>query len=218
MTLFNDLSERLTVIQNDLLAKAIMVNRLHYVLGQTITFTEDSASEAVGSLQNRATNLPTLSCLSARVLTKQIKGAMTDLLTDLTKDLLGLFNWELRHKRQETWLLCLLTHLILCTCVEIIQVQVDAFIVFRTEHSSVDPETVRRCGTEICRRLETVVLEHSWKLIRGKLKTLLRKRNPFKYGYQTEEVEVDGGVEKEAEMNLINEFRDIMSDQGKHLL
>ena len=88
LTLLNDMSKRLTTIQNDLLAKAIMVNRLHYVLGRTITFSADSVSEAVASLQNVATNLPPLSRLTARVLTKQMKGAMNDLLNDLTKELL----------------------------------------------------------------------------------------------------------------------------------
>jgi hypothetical protein len=211
LTLLNDMSKRLTTIQNDLLAKAIMVNRLHYVLGQTITFSADSVSEAVASLQNVATNLPPLSRLTARVLTKQMKGAMNDLLNDLTKELLDKYNWELRHKRPETWLLCLLTHLILCICAELVQIQVDAFIVFRISQGGGDPETIRRFGTEVCRRLENVVLEHSWDLIRGKLKTLLRKRNPFKYGLD------EGGVQKEAELNLVNELRQLMNDHGNRL-
>ena len=212
LTLVNDVSKRLTFIQNDLLIKAIMVNRLHYVLGQSITFSADSVFEAVTSLQNVATNLPQLSDLTARVLTRQMKGAMNDLLGDLTKELLDQFNWELRNKGPETWLLCLLTHFILCMCAEQVQMQVDAFIVFRIDHGG-DPVTIRRAGTEVCRRLENVVLEHSWDLIRGKLRTLLRNRNPFKYGYQMDE----GGVQKEAELNLVNEFRQIMSNHGNRL-
>lgn len=202
------------MIQNDLLVKAIMVNRLHYVLGQTITFSADSIVEAITSLQNIATNLPSLSHVSARVLTRQMKGAMNDLLNDLTKELLDQYNWELRHKRPETWLLCLLTHLILCMCAEQVQTAVDGFIFLRISHGGGDPTTIRRCGTEVCRRLETVTLDHSWDLIRGKLKTLLRKRNPFKYGYQIDE----SGIQKESELNLVNEFRQIMSDHGSHLL
>ena len=108
-------------------------------------------------------------------------------------------------------MLCLLTHLILCICAELVQIQVDAFIVFRISQGGGDPETIRRFGTEVCRRLENVVLEHSWDLIRGKLKTLLRKRNPFKYGLD------EGGVQKEAELNLVNELRQLMNDHGNRL-
>lgn len=189
-----------------------MVNRLHYILGQTITFSDESVSEAVRSLQNVATNLPPLSRLTARVLAKQMKGAMNDLLEDLTKELLDKFNWNLRNNEPETWALCLLTHLILCMCAELVQVQVDAFIVFRIDGGG-DPVTIRQIGTEVCRRLEMVTLEHSWELIRGKLKTLLRKRNPFKYGYQLNE----GGVQNEAELNLVNDFLQLKIDHGNCL-
>jgi len=191
-----------------------MINRLHYVLGQTITFSIDSIDKAVTSLRNAAPNLPRRSCVSARVLTKQMKGAMNDLLNDLTKELLDQYNWELRNKRPETWALCLLTHLILCICAEQVQIQVDAFIVLRISHGDCDPETIRRCGTEVCRRLENVVLGHSWDLIRGKLKTLLSKRNPFKYGYHQMN---EGGVENEAERNLVNDFLQLKIDHGNCL-
>jgi hypothetical protein len=136
---------------------------------------------------------------------------MNDLLDGFTKKLLDHYNRELREKRQETWLLCLLTHLILCMCAEQVQAQVDSFIVFRIQDGACDPIALRNCGTEVCRRVEHVVLEHSWILLRGKLKALLRKRNPFKYMYQVGE----GEVLKETELNLVNEIRQVMSDHGK---
>jgi hypothetical protein len=187
-----------------------MVNRLHYVLGRAVTFTTDSIDEAVTSLHKIVPDLPSRSNVSARALTRQVKGTMNDLLIDMTKDLLDQYNWELRDKRPETWVLCILTHLILCMCAEEIQIQVDSFIVWRVSHGDCDPEDIRRRGTEVSRRLENVVLEHSWDLIRGKLKTRLRKRNPFKYGYQVNE----GGVQKEAEMNLVNDLRQLKTDHG----
>jgi hypothetical protein len=136
---------------------------------------------------------------------------MNDLLHDFTKELLDQYNRELRDKRQETWLLCLLTHLILCMCAEQIQTQVDSFIVFRIQKGDCDPVVLRNCGTEVCRRVEHVVLAHSLILLRGKLKTLLRKHNPFKHTYQVGE----GKVLKESELNLVNEIRQVMSNHSK---
>jgi hypothetical protein len=210
-------TKKLTVKQNDLLAKAIMVNRLHYVLGKIITFSANSVDKAVDSLREVAPNLPSRPYVSARILTKQMKGAMNDLLNDLTKELLDQYNSELRNKKPETWALCLLTHFILCMCAEEVQAQVDGFIVFRISRSNCDAETIRRCGTEVCRRLENVVLEHSWDLIRGKLKDRLRKRNPFRYKYQMNEGKVEGGIQKEAELKLVNEIRQFLSDYGSRL-
>jgi hypothetical protein len=136
---------------------------------------------------------------------------MNDLLYDSTKELLDQYNRELRDKRQETWLLCLLTHLILCMCAEQVQTQVDSFIAFQIQRGACDPVALRNCGTEICRRVEHVVLAHSLVLLRGKLKTLLGRRNPFKYKYQVGE----GEALKETELNLVNEIRQVMSDHGK---
>lgn len=188
-----------------------MVNRSHYVLGRVVYFSSGSVDKAIRSLQNIATDLPPRSHISSRLLTKQMKGAMTDILKDLTTDLLGQYNRELRDKRPETWLLCLMTHLILCMCAEQVQWQVDTFIVFRILNGGCDPVAIRKCGTEVCRRLEHVVLEHSWDLVRGKLKTLLRNRNPFKYGYQV----IEGDSPKETERDLVNVIRQVMSDHSK---
>ncbi len=189
-----------------------MVNRLHYVLGSNIYFSLDSIDQAVTRLQNAATDLPSRSRISARVLTKQIKWAMNDLLEEFMTDLLDQYNKELLAKRPETWLLCLMTHLVLSMCAEQVQSQVDSFIPFQISKGGCDPVTLRKCGTEVCRRLENVVLEHSWDLIRGKLKTLLKKRNPFKYGYQVEE----GDLPKETEVNLVNEIRQVMMEHSKY--
>jgi len=95
-------------------------------------------------------------------------------------------------------------------CAEQIQNQVDSFIVFRIQKGACDPTIIRKLGAEVCRRVENIVLNHMWVLIRGKLKSLLTKKNPFKYGYKV----VEGQVPKETEMTVINEIRKVMNEHG----
>src|SRR5208282_4174347 len=117
---------------------------------------------------------------SSRVLGRQIKGAMKLLSEELTQDVLTGLDWELKQKNPQSWALCLCTRLILCICVEELQVAVDGFVYFMISHGGAkDPKYVRECGAQICKRLEFKTLLHSWLLLNGVLKGILKNRNPF---------------------------------------
>jgi hypothetical protein len=204
-------NKKLIMRQHNLLGKAIMINRIRYVMGRTICFSDASVSEAVANLQHMSTNPPSLSFLSARVLTRQIKGTLDRLLEDLTKELLDDFTWELKQKRTETWPVCLCTLLVLCLIAEEVQMAVNGFVPFKISKGDTgDSELIRQYGIEVCRRLETQILEHCWVLLTGKLKGMLKKHNPFRHGYTTD----DKFVQTQAQRNLIDDLRQVLSDHG----
>jgi hypothetical protein len=203
-------TQKLNLSQKNLLCKAIMVNRIQYVKGIRIAFSEDSASKAVENLINPPANLPSGPFLSARTLNRQIKGILNLLLEDLQKDFLDEFDWELRRKENDTWALCLCSYLAFAMCVERLQIAVDGFVQFQISKGDRDPKLIQQYGTEICRRLEKCTLEHAWLLLTGKLRSLLKTNNPFKYGVPKEK----NSSKNESEMNLVNDLRQIMIDHG----
>ena len=133
-----------------------MVNCIHYVMSRIITFSDDSAHEAIGSLQNPPTVLLSQRTISARLLNRQIKGAMNLLLQELTRDLLEGLNWEVRRKTRESWALCFCANLILCMCVEQLQVAIDALVIYKISCEGRDPALTHKSGIEICRGLGCV--------------------------------------------------------------
>jgi hypothetical protein len=205
------LRKMLIMMQNNLLRKAIMVNRLHYAKAQLLTFSEDSASEALKNLQNPPA-IPLPPNLSARMMNRQIKGGFHLVLEDLQPKVIDDFDWELRHKRKDTWALCLCTFLVLCLCVEEIQVAVDGFAQYKISNEGGNPTLIRQFATEICRRLEKETLGHTWYLLTGKMDGL-KRHNPFRYGFSAD----DKSTRSVSEIKLVNDLRQIMSDHGNWL-
>jgi hypothetical protein len=182
-------------------------------MGRRIIFNEGSATNAVSNLQHQS-EIPPLPSLSARVLNRQIKGVMNILLEDLTKEVLQELDWQLRQKETETWMICLCTFLVLYMCAEEIQVAVDAFVIFKAPSEDRYPNPISQRGTEVCSKLEKETLEHSWLLLNGILKRILKKCNPFRYGYGLE----DEPGQNEAEVKLVKDLRRLMMDHGNCLL
>lgn len=201
------LNLKLTVIQNTLVRKAIMVNRIHYVKAQYLTFSEDSGSEALKNLQNPLEFPPPLDFLTAIIMNSQIKAALNSLLEDQQKGLIEEFDWELRRKGNDTWAICLCAYLVISLTVEELQVAVDGFAQFKTSKGG-DPILIHNYATEICRRLEKNVLEHAWFLLHSKINGL-KKRNSFVHGFPAGE-----SNRSKSEVKLIQDLGQIMSDHG----
>ena len=186
-----------------------MVNSIHYIKGILITFSEDSASKVLENLHNPPANPPQF--LSAKLLSHQLKGAFTYILGDLQKRVLQDFHWELQPKQKNNWAICLCTFLVLCICVEQIQVTLDGFVLDKISQEVKDPlaaNKLRECGVEVCRRLDKCVLEHFWILVQGKLNGITRKHNIFIYGCSID----DGPSHKQSEVDLVNDIYQIMTD------
>jgi hypothetical protein len=139
---------------------------------------------------------------------------MNSLLEDLTKEVLEGLDKQLRQKKTKAWAICLCIFLVLCMCAEEIEVAVDAFVIFKASSEDGHPNPIVQDGTEACGKLEKETLEHSWLLLNGILKRILKKHNPFRYGYGIG----DEPSQNEAEVNLVKDIRQLMIDHGNRLM
>jgi hypothetical protein len=193
-----------------------MMNRIQYVMGRHIVVNSNSSLNHVESLEHQS-EFPPMASLSARVLTRQIKGIMNLLLEDLTKKVLQELDWQLRKRGTEYGLIYLCTFLVLCMCAEELQVAIDGFVLFKSSSKSPsgdgDPSHIVQRGTEACSKLEKETIENSWILLNAILKRILKKHNPFRY---RSEMECEPG-QNEAKANLMKDLRQLMVDHGNHM-
>ncbi len=121
---------------------------------------------------------------------------------------------RLRNPKDWPWAVSLLTHLLLCTCVEQIQVAVDAFAFSELPRAGSDPAAAQQEGRDVARLLEQWTLEHSWLFLEGILGGPTKKHHPFT-------AEGPMGREcglSEAEKNLVTDIRWILNDHGDSFL
>lgn len=201
---------KLIVQQSNLLRNAVMMNRIQYVMGRQIVVYEASALDAAKSLERQSESHHQASP-SARALTRQIKAIMQLLLEDLARKVLEGLDWQLRQKKTEYGAVCLCAFLALCMSAEDLQVSLDAFALFMSTRkpSTGDGDPSQR-GTEACGNLEEQALNHSWILLNGILKRMLKKHNRFRNGGDIECV----SGENEANINLMNDLRKLMASHG----
>jgi hypothetical protein len=193
----------------------IKITTIYHLLACRFLFTKESSLETVGIPQYQSPILPSQRSNSSRVLNRQIKAALHLLLKEWIPEALLELDGRLRHQEKEMWTSCLCAHLLLCTCVEQIQVAVDAFILSNLS-SEGDPGPIRHCGLDISRSLEKRTLEHSQLLLDGLLKGIIKKHNPFEAGAQMNDEEaIDEVGLNEAERTLANELQQITNDHSK---
>lgn len=150
---------------------------------------------------------------SSRVLNRQIKAALYGILKKLMPEALKELDGRLRRQEKGSWAVSLLTHLLLCICVEQIQLAVDAFVLAMIDSEGADHIYIRQGGRDVCRSLEQRTLDHSWLLLEGILKGITKKDNPFK---ASAEINDESGM-NEAEKNLVNDIRQIAIDHSNSL-
>jgi hypothetical protein len=133
------------------------------------------------------------------------------MLKNLVPEVLKILDGRLRNQEKETWAASLLTHLLLCSCVELIQVAIDASLVGKKPIEGMGDVYTRQHARNISHGLEQITLEHTWSLVDGILKGLTKRGNAFKIGLQTD----DQSGMNEAEINLVADIRQIAMDYSK---
>jgi hypothetical protein len=198
------MNQELNWRQDVLLRKAIKIAELYILMGKRFIFSTQTPLDAVEGIK-------ALPYETSRLLNRQIKSALYHHLKKLVPEALCFLDGRLRQQpKKGPWAVSLLTHLLLCTCVELIQIAVDAFVFSTISSTGSDHIYVRRSGRETCRSLEQMMLNHTWLLLEGVLNGITKKRNPFKVGAQMNE---ELGL-NEAETNLVNDIRQIVIDHG----
>jgi hypothetical protein len=190
--------------QEGLLGKGINIFWMNYMMQRRLAFSEDSAIEAIQSLQNPSNVLPHQPFITAALLNGQIKALINLLLKEYIGDFFGGLEWRLRNSRT-SWAICFCANIILCMLVEQVQIAIDAIVVDKIS-SSRDAADTRKGRIESCQALEELPMKYSWTLYSG----IQRKYNRIKYGCLAE----NNSAQNDGEAGLVNNFRKLISDHG----
>jgi hypothetical protein len=190
--------------QDPSLRKAIKIAELYILMGKRFIFSTQPPLDAIEGIK-------ALPYETSRLLDRQIKSALYLQLKKLIPGALRDLDGRLRqHPKKWPWAVSLLTYLLLCTSVELIQVAVDAFVFSTISSAGSDHIYVLQDGRETSRRLERMTSEHWWLLLEGVLNGITKKCNPFKVGAQMND---ESGLNEE-DTNLVNDIRQIVIDHG----
>ena len=189
-----------------------MLYAMHYFMSRVIIFTRTSAEEVVTSLRAPKMLLYERT-LASKLLNLQLKVAMYAVMRDMTRDVLEGLDRELRRKgKQSSWAGAFSVVLILCMCIEALQVAVDSF----TVAFGCGTPSFRESAIEIMRISEVHTFEHILILFHGAYRTARSKRlgfNPIRDGLAVDE---KNGV-TQGEADLVHDIRRIMKCHGKYL-
>lgn len=184
-------------------------------MSRNITFTKNSAEKAAARLR-RPQVLPSAEVLTSTLLNLQVKQAMQSLLRDMTKAVLeGLETTILRLKTKAHWAETFCILLVLCMCIEAVQVASDRYA---TAALLKHPE----CGLsrlEICQALDDKLFKELTGIFHMVYKTYKAKGNrksrigfnPIHNGLV---VHQDEGITQQM-VDLVNEIKLIMTAYGK---
>src|ERR1700738_1249385 len=136
-------------------------------MSRIFTFNSQSAISAIAKLQNSSTVLPSQPDISARVLNRQLKGALTILYEELLRDLLQDLENEYKSKDRNSCVLCFCTNLILCLIVEQLQNAIDGLVIYNISRKGEDPACAVERATRGCQQLEELPIKYSWTMFFG---------------------------------------------------
>lgn len=176
-------------------------------MGRDINLTVESVATAVENLRNPSPLLPSQPEVSARVLVRQIKTAMTLIYKDLLRGVLEGLETEYRSDTRTSAAIAFCTNLILCLVVGELQTVFDGLIIYNIFEEGEDPTRATERGVECCRAVEDVLIFYSWKLFFANC----RKYNPIK-------CPIDGASDQDQGVaGLGDDFRKILQEFGKFL-
>jgi hypothetical protein len=180
------------------------------VMSRRFTFSQQSAATAIGRLQNSSRVPASQLDISARVLNKQLKGALRILYEERLEDLLQGLENEYKAKTRKSWILCFCMNLILCLIVGQLQIAIDGLVMYNISEKGKDPACTIKSGTKTCQQLEELPIKYSWTMFFGMYKSY----NPIKNGCLPD----DGSGQNQGEAELINTFAQMINDNGNHSL
>jgi hypothetical protein len=193
-----------------------MFYAMHYFMSRIIIFTKDSAEKAVEGLR-RPHKLNFAQTLTSTLLNLQIKQAMQGLLSTTSNAVLESLDCAMSGpKTKAAWADIFCAILILCMCIEAVQVASDSYAMAAIRK---DP----KCGLsrmDICRRLDEEPFKHLTEIFHMAYKTAKASRksssigfNPIHSGLR---VNLDEGVTPQM-VKLVSDIKAIITAYGKDL-
>jgi len=173
-----------------------MLYAMFYFMTRSITFTEASAEEIIRSIQH-PTQFRYKRDRSARLITRQIKQVMSVLLHQTTADVLDGLEREIRSRDKLAWGTSFCIILILCMCVEMVQVAADVRIVRKMVTASPHPAVTRDISIDLCRKLDDIPMAQCIGIFHALHRTKKPKigpRNEHGFNPLRDGLEIDSGA------------------------
>jgi len=191
-----------------------MLYAMHYFMSRMIIFTKDSAEKAVERIR-RPHKLNFAQILTSTLLNLQIKQAMQGLLLETTEAVLSGLDGKISGRKKADWADNFCVILILCMCIEAVQVASDSHAMAALRKDS-------KCGLSrinICRLLDEKPFKHLAEIFhmcyntkRANLKSHVGL-NPIRNGLRVDLVE---GITPQM-VKLVNDVKAIMNTYGKDI-
>jgi hypothetical protein len=195
-----------------------MLYAMHDFMGRVITIADCTGYRGF-EYPDTAKELTYDFEVTSKILNRQLKHAMHLVLQDTTRDVLDRLERELKTRTKESWAPCFCTILILCICIEELQIAVDGFAVHQATRRSKTNGFSRASGFETSRRLDDLLYNNCKTLfhaIHNSYKSRAGRRNE-KGGFNpirdTYDVNEKDGV-TQAMHDLVGEVHEILGDSG----
>ncbi|CZR58090.1 uncharacterized protein PAC_07980 [Phialocephala subalpina] len=135
-----------------LVQNALRLHTIHYFMSTLITFSEESAEKVSRSIRNYDALLEPY--LSSRLLNRQIKYVMHKLHREITIEVLEGLERSLRARTKDSWGPSFCTILILCLCIEDLQIAADTMVVCDMLKKGTESKYTRDQSYQVCLALD----------------------------------------------------------------
>lgn len=135
--------------------RALSIYSMHYVMTRHLCITRQS----IISLQPFGLVPQDMPWLTPRVLARQIKSVVDELIMREMQQLFDLFSKSLKPKARREWAPCLAAFLVLCLYMEAVEATADNFVVTQNEvnaRSERAPEYQRKFALDTCKEVENM--------------------------------------------------------------
>ncbi|KAF4632185.1 hypothetical protein G7Y89_g5942 [Cudoniella acicularis] len=144
----------------------MMLYAARYFLATTIGYTSESAIQVLKTVRKPSQREWNINPIS-HLLNRQIKSVMHLLLRELTRDVLEDLEKELRTRSKTVWGVCFSVVLILCLCMEDVQIGVSGAVMHKKLHGPEDEVPSTASVIDTCRKLDELPFGHIMALFHG---------------------------------------------------
>ncbi|KAF7548423.1 hypothetical protein G7046_g8681 [Stylonectria norvegica] len=135
--------------------RSLSIYCMHYIMTHHLCLTRNTidALSSTGRVPQNNSNV------TSRVLSRQIKSIVDEMMMREVSQLFELFNKSLKPKSRREWAPCLAAFLVLCLFMEAVEVSADVFVVAENKVSmdnGSQPEYKRSLALDICKEVENM--------------------------------------------------------------
>ncbi len=194
----------------------MQLHAMHYFMARILTFTKDSASLVKTVSRNDLGIDLSSDVISSRLLNRQLKHAMHILHRRQTKTVLQNFEGHLKKREQAGWPISFSVVLILCLCMEDIQIATNNFVFTDAEIS----QGLRDKSYNACWQLEDKPYRHCTQLFHDMYRSYKQPNNhTTERGFNP--ISQDDYHQtnwSQATQEMVNGIRQVINDSGRYTI